>query len=440
MHHLSVFALGNKIRKHKKLFGNTFYLYLFQVVSYVLPLITIPYLVRVLGTNTFGILAFYSSLTLYFQVIVDYGFNLSATREVAIYKKDPKKISGMFFSVFTIKTSLMLTCALVLMVMVIAVPRFQDEKELCFWLYCGVAGTILFPIWLFQGMEDMKFITIFNLINRGTVSILYFIFIKSPHDYLWFAYLNTSGTILVGISSLIFAIKKYNIMIFFPQRSEYYSVLKSGFQIFISQLSVCLFTNTNTFLLGIFSNNQIVGVYAIAEKIIRAGISLTGPVGSAIYPMTSRLFEQSKEQALRFLRKIMIGGTGIFFLLSLCIFVFADILVLVVSGIKSVEIATLVRIMSILPMNVFLDNIFGTQIMLNIRLQKQFMFIIFIGGIFSVSLLMILVPLFNAMGSAFSFVFSEFMILIAMIIVVRKRGIRILASSIESHDFPAQYK
>ena len=322
----------------------------------------------------------------------------------------------------------MFGCALLLMAIVVFVPRFYAEKELCFWLYCGVAGTILFPYWLFQGMEDMKFITIFTLINRGIVSILYFVFIKNPHDYLWFAYLNTSGTILIGILSLGIAIKKYKITIALPPRAEYFSVLKSGFQIFISQLSVCLFTNTNIFLLGIFSNNQVVGAYAIAEKIIRAGISLAGPVVSAIYPITSRLFEQSKEQALRFLKKIMIAGAGAFFLLSLSIFVFADILVLVVSGIKSAEIAALVRIMAILPMNVFLDNIFGTQIMLNNRLQKEFMFIIFIGGMFSVALLMILVPPFNAMGSAFSFVFSEFAILLAMIFTVHKKGIRIMAS------------
>ena len=428
MHNLSVFAIGKKIRNNKKLFGNTFYLYLFQMVSYVLPLITIPYLVRVLGTNTFGIIAFFSSLILYFQVIVDYGFNLSATRDVAVYKKDLSKVSGLFFSVLAIKTALMLLCALVMLIIIITVPKVHAEKELCFWLYCGVAGTVLFPIWLFQGMEDMKFITVFNLINRGIVSILYFVFIKNPQDYLWYAYLNAAGAILIGIISIVVAYKKYSIKIFFPKRSEYISILKSGFQIFVSQLSVCLFTNTNTFLLGIFSNNQAVGMYAIAEKIIRAGISLTGPVGSAIYPMTSRLFAQSKEGALRFLKKIIIAGAGVFFFLSLIIFISADILVMVVSGSKSPEIAMLVRIMSILPMNVFFDNIFGTQIMLNMQLQKQFMFIIFIGGFLSVAILMILVPLFDATGSAISFVLSEFFILITMIITVRKKGIRILAA------------
>jgi polysaccharide transporter, PST family len=438
MHHLSVNTLRNKIRNNKKLFGNTVYLYVFQLVNYILPLITIPYLVRVLGTNTFGLVAFYSSLTIYFQVVVDYGFNLSATRDVAIYKTEPKKISCLFFSILTIKIALVLICALLLMVIVVAVPRFYTEKELCFWLYCGVAGTILFPYWLFQGMEDMKFITIFNLVNRGIVSILYFVFIKSPHDYLWFAYLNTSGTFLIGILSISIAINKYKITFSLPPRAEYFFVLKRGFQIFISQISVCLFTNTNTFLLGIFSNNQVVGAYAIAEKIIRAGISFTGPVGSAIYPKTSRLFELSKEQALRFLKKIMIAGACVFFLLSLCLFVFAEILVLLVSGVKSAEIAFLVRIMAILPLSVFLDNIFGTQIMLNNRLQKQFMFIIFIGGMFSVVLLMILVPPLNGIGSAISFVFSEVAILLAMIIAVRKKGIRIMASNEESKTFPAE--
>ena len=114
MHYLSIYALWEKIRNNKRLFGNTFYLYIFQVISYVFPLITVPYLVRVLGTDTFGIIAFFSSFILYFQVIVDYGFNLSATRDVAVYKNNPIKVSGLFFSVLAIKTALMFASALVL--------------------------------------------------------------------------------------------------------------------------------------------------------------------------------------------------------------------------------------------------------------------------------------------------------------------------------------
>jgi polysaccharide transporter, PST family len=418
MHWISITLLRNKVAANQAIFKNTLYLYIFQLVNYALPLVTIPYLIRVLGTNVFGIVAFYSSLILYFQVIVDYGFNLSATRQVALYKNNIIKISELFYAIIAIKSVLTFASTLILIVLIFCIPRFQAEKELCLWLFVGVTGSILFPYWIFQGMEDMKIITMFNVINRCSVSLLYFVFITSPQKYLWFAYLNSIGTILMGIIGAGVAIKKYHIRFLIPSRTECMTTIKDGFQIFVSQISVCLFTNTNTFLLGIFSNTHIVGTYAVAEKIIRAVISLTGPIGSSIYPRTSRIFSQSSVLAIEFLKKVTIFGVGIFSAFSLVLFIFADFFVIIVSGKASSEISALIRIMSILPVSVFLDNIFGTQIMLNLNMKKQFMWIIVFGGLLSVGLLLLLVPYFKATGSAISFVVSEFFILFFMIFIV----------------------
>ncbi len=179
-------------------------------------------------------------------------------------------------------------------------------------------------------------------------------------------------------------------------------------------------------MLGLFTNNLTVGKYAVADKIVRAIIGLTGPAGTAIYPRTAILFSQSRELAIRFLRKIIIGGSALFGVASIGLFIFADFLVLVVTGSRSAEIALFIRIMSILPVSVFFDNIYGTQIMLNVNLQKQFMRIILSGGLFSVLLLIILVPPLKGFGSATSFLLSELMILLLMVMAVRKTGIHIL--------------
>lgn len=413
------------VKKNKRLLGNTAYLYIFQFVNYIIPLITVPYLIRVLGTNTFGVIVFYSSLIIYFQIIVDYGFNLSATRQVSLLKGNNEGISRLFFSVIIIKILLIACCAVVLFFLIMYVPQINKEKYLCIWFYAGVMGSILFPMWLFQGLEDMKYITIFNCTNKFFACVFYFIFIKSPQDYLWFAYLNTGSTYLIGMVSISIALVKYNIKWHIPKRSEMYVSLREGFQIFVSQFSVCLFTNTNIFILGILTTPHIVGAYAVAEKIIRAVISLTGPIGSAIYPRVSQMFENSSKQALLFLKKISIAGSGIFGVMSILLFILADFLVVFVAGVPSKEISTLIRIMSLLPVTVFLDNIFGTQIMLNNNMKKQFMYIIVFGGIFSVMMLIILVPQLKGTGSAISFVSSEITILLAMILTVRKKGIRL---------------
>jgi polysaccharide transporter, PST family len=426
MNNIFKFVGISKFNEHKKLMSNTFSLYIIQAVNYLLPLIMIPYLIRVLGTETFGFIAFASSLTAYFQIIIDYGFNLSATREVSLHKRDVHWLSRQFFSVLFIKAALVLVCAIVFIVILYGIPRFNNEAALCIWLYIGIAGSILFPIWLFQGMEEMGYITFFNLLTKLLMTILYFLLIKGPNDYMWFAYLGAIGSWVINGVSFFVALKKFNLKLVFPEINFCIACLKEGFQIFITQVSVSLFTNTNTFLLGIFTNNQVVGKYAVAEKIVRAVIFLSAPVGSAIYPRISILFSESRILALRFLKKVFVVGTVIFGLISIALFVLADYFVLLVSGQRSNDIALLVRIMSVLPLSVFIDNIFGTQIMLNIGMKKQLMWIILIGGIISVLLQVTLVPHIKAMGSAIGFLGSEIAILVLMICTVRMAGIRLM--------------
>lgn len=415
-------------KKNQKLFGNTVSLYSLQVINYIIPLITIPYLIRALGTNIFGLLAFAGSLIAYFQMIVDYGFNLSATRDISIHRGDSIWISNFFCSVLAIKLFLAFVCNMLLLGFVILVPRFQPEISLYLWLYVTVVGSIFIPTWLFQGMERMAYLAIFNLITKIIATCLYFVFIKKPTDYMWFAYLNAGASVIVGVISLIFAIRIFQIKIILPNIASCKRCIKDGFQIFISQASVSLFTNTNTFILGIFTNNQIVGTYAVAEKIVRVVIMMTGPIGAAIFPRVSIMFSESRPKAIHFLKKVLISGSVIFGLISCCLFIFSDFIVSLITGTRSHEISLLIKIMAFLPLSISIDNIFGTQIMLNINLQKQFMQIILGGGILSICILFTLVPIFNAYGSAISFVISQFVILICMIFSVRKAGIRIMGN------------
>jgi len=379
-----------------------------------------------MGTEKFGFVAFAWSLMAYFQIVIDYGFNLSATREVSLHKQDTFWLSKQFFSILLIKGVLCLFCLIILGTIILTIPRFYDESLFYLVTFGGVAGTILFPVWFFQGMEEMGYITIFNLISKTIITVFYFILIKGPADYLWFAWLGVIASWSTGIVSFYIVIKRYNIHLTIPNIAYLKSCMSEGFQIFITQVSVSLFTNSNTFVLGLFTNNTIVGQYAIAEKIVRAVVFLSAPIGTAIFPHVSTLFAESKKRALEFLKKILIAGSSIFTLMSILLFIGADTLVWIVSGHKSGEISLLIKIMSILPLSVFVDNIFGTQILLNINLKNVFMWIIVVGGIFSLGLQILLVPIIKATGTATAFVVSELLMMFFMVIFVRKEGIRLL--------------
>jgi polysaccharide transporter, PST family len=430
---LLIDKIHGKLNNHRKLFVNISFLGLIQLSNYLLPLITVPYIIRALGTEKFGLIAFAQSFIAYFQVTVDYGFNLSATRQASILRNDHEKLSSLFFSVLVIKLIIGVFCSLIILTLCILLKQFHPEMELYLVLFAGVLGTIFFPTWLFQGKEEMGFITFFNLLNRSIITVLIFILIKTPNDYLLYAYLNSGAVWIIGITSSIIVLIRYRLK---PTRITLTMIKDSligGWEIFISQASVTLFTNTNTFFLGLFTNNQIVGVYAIADKIVRAVISLCGPVCNAIFPKVSLLFAESPKKALAFLQKALAGGSVIFGCLSFCLFIFAGLIVELITGTKHPDITLLIRIMSILPLSVFADNIYGTQIMLNINLKKKFMAIILGGGLCSLALLIVLVPHIQALGSAIAFVVSELFILIAMFISVKNAGINLLSQV--NHSF-----
>ena len=177
-------------------------LVLLQGVNYLLPLLSFPYLFRVLGVERYGLATFGYSLMQYFVMFTDFGFNLSATKYISEHRSDLQKINTYLNSAMIGRFILCVISFLFLLALVSCVDKFKIDSSL-YLLYFGIIlGNVMFPMWFFQGMENMKYITVFNIVAKSLSFIPFFIFIRKPEDYLYVPICYSTGFILAGLVSL----------------------------------------------------------------------------------------------------------------------------------------------------------------------------------------------------------------------------------------------
>lgn len=399
-----------------------------QAANYILPLITLPYLVRVLGPGKYGLIAFAQALTQYLITFSDYGFILSATRDISVNRDDPQKVSDIFSSVMTVKSILVAASFILLCSIVVFIPRFREDGRVYLYMFGVVFGNFLFPTWFLQGMEKMRYIAILNIVSKLIFTILIFVFIRNEGHYIYVPVINSFGYITAGVLSLWLIFKRFNVRFSLPRFGSVRRQLKSGWHVFVSRISISLYTTTNVFLLGLFANDAVVGYYAAGEKLIRVVISLFEPVFQALYPYISKLASISRERTIRNLRALLsfslIASFSIFF-----VFIFgAGRIVLLILGEKFIESAIIVRILSPLLFVVPVAYILANLTLLPFNLDKHFSRIYFSGGFINIFLLFVTLYLLKlgAVGAALSNLATEVVLAVMMYVVLEKHNIKVL--------------
>lgn len=401
--------------------SNIFSLSILQAANYLLPLITLPYLVRVLGPEYFGLIAFATATITYFILITDYGFNISATRQISIHRENLTKVSQIYSSVISIKLFLLFLSFVMLCLLILSIEKFSINAEVYFFTFTLVIGNCLFPVWVFQGLEEMHHITFLNVCSKLFFTVLVFLIVKEQSDYLFVPLLTGLGYILSGIWSLILIRGKYGINFSLQPISSIIFQLKEGYHVFFSTIIISFYTVSATFVLGIFTNNSTVGFFAAADRIIQAGKSIYTPIAQAIFPFISKKFEESKSKGMEFIFKASKWAGLLMLIISCCIFIFAEQIVLLVLGQEYISSILLVKIMSFLPVIISQSNIFGIQAMLNLGYGKEFLFFVSITALLGFVLGIFIIPLYSANGVAIILLLIELFITIMLAqYVIRK--------------------
>ena len=259
-----------------------------QIVNIILPLITLPYVLRIIGLDNYGIIALALALTAYFQSLTDFSFMITATRDVSIFKNSPEKLNIIFSKVIIIKSLFFLVSLLIIYLIVFLYPPFYENRLIFILTSSMLFGQILFPEWFFQGVEKMKFISILNVAIRVFFTINIFIFITQKDDFWIYPLLNSLGYIGAGIAGQYIVISKFKVKFRWIKVRYIKQTIVSNYPIFINQFFPTLYNNTSSFLLGIISGTYLVGLYTAIKKIVDLSISLLSIVSRVFYPFLNR--------------------------------------------------------------------------------------------------------------------------------------------------------
>ena len=390
----------------KRLFSNFVSLSVLQGANYILPLITFPYLVRVLGPSKYGLIAFAQAFIQYFNILTDYGFNLSATREISINREDKGKVSEIFSSVMIIKFALLILSFIIVTIIVFSFGKFKKDWLLYYLTFGMVIGQVLFPVWFFQGMERMKYITFLNITAKLIFTVCIFIFVHSVSDYIYVPLIRSLGFITAGVMALWIVFKEFKLRLSIPNLNVINYRLKEGWYIFLSEISGNLYGQGTIVILGIVSTNKIVGYYSVGEKLVKSIAGLSQPLAQAIYPFISKKTKEEIAYIFKNWGRIAVLVVLLFLILT---FLPTNIFYFYLVKIHNCNLQITIVLLFI-GMFFSILNVLKQPFVYALKLDKLNTRMYAFTGISFIPVCFLLSYLFNMIGTAISFLYVELVI------------------------------
>lgn len=383
-----------KSKEGKVLFENFASLGLVQFANYTLPLISLPYLVRVIGVEKFGIISMASVIILYFQTFVDFGFHYTAAKEVAQNQDNKIEISLVLSRTIIAQLLILSVCAIILTSLSFLIPYIQTNSLIIWLTFLKLPAHIFFPTWFFQGMEKMKYIAILNVINKSIFTLLIFIFIKDERDFIFYPALISLGYFISAFFAVIIILRKFNVRLYFPSFNELKTAYKCSYNVFLNLLFPNLYNNMSTLLLGFFHGDFIVGIYSAAKRFIQISEKVLDLFSKTAFPFLAR-----KIQMHHIYSQILLI---ISIAISLLLIIFADKVVIILFGGEFLKTIALLRILAISIVFIQLNKTYGINYLILVDKAKELRNISFWSSLFGLIATLILTYYFSAIGSCFA--------------------------------------
>jgi O-antigen/teichoic acid export membrane protein len=408
----------------RPLVSNALSLYAVQGLNYLVPLALVPYLLRTLGPLSYGAIAFAQALMGYAAVVTDYGFNLTAARDISIVRDDPAAVAKIYWATMAAKFILCSASFLVIALIVWITPTLRQSWAVTACCSVLVLGGIVFPQWYFQGLERLRETAVIQALAKIITAVAVVALVHSPGDTLAAAFI-LSAHQLAGVVAARCLGKSIAPALFIrPTAADVRDALTSGWHMFIGGASVTLYGHTNTFVLGVMCGEQAVAVYNVGYKLVFTLQGLVIPIIQAVYPRASMLFNRDPAQAWVLVTRVARLLMPAIAIASVLLAVLAPYIVDIVGGRPYADAVPVMRILCITPACITAALLLAQCVMVNMGLTKPLAHIYLAVGLINLVALPALVWGFAANGAAVSLVLAELLGPVLMIrsIAKNRRG------------------
>jgi len=414
-------SLLSEFRTNRQVMKNITWLTVLQFANYLIPILIIPYIVRVIGVNLFGKVSYAQNIISYFTLFVNFGFDYFATREISVNRENKEKTNYIFWSVIKLKIILFFISFCLFIALGISFDKIKYDFVLYLIVFSLNIGVVLFPTWFFQGIEDMGTMAVFNFLIKAIGLILTFLFVKKANDYLLYPLFLSLSYVVAGVISFIYVLKKYHFHFQFTSKSFDLDLLKKSSPIFLNNLFVSFYTLANLTILGFYKSDFEVGIYSGAYKIISAILMVTSmPLNTAVFPMISREFSHSIANGIRLLKRMIRYSSFLLIILFILLLLSSKIIIQVLLGNNFVESIPVFKIFSLLPLLVTVASLLTVQGLYGLQLQKYAPYVGFTIGIISISLNLFFIPKYGIVSTAWIWVASELIEILFVSFLLKK--------------------
>lgn len=392
--------------------------FILSATQFIFPLVTFPYVSRVLGAAANGKVAFASSVANYFMMVASLGIPTYGVRACAQVRNNIEKLSKTVKEIFLINSFVTFGVIISYIICIFAVPHFYDYKALLVINGINILLNVFGMNWVFQALEQYDYITVRSVSFKVLSIICMFLLVKKPEDYLVYAGIS----VFAAVGSYVLNFIRVQSYVDFSVRGPYEikKHIKPIFILFAQSLAVSIYTNLDTVMLGLMKSDVDVGYYHAAIKIKTILVSLVSSLGSVLLP---RMSFYAKEHMLDDFKRMMLKALNFTMLmaipLSMYFFLYGKESIIFLAGEEFIGAVVAMQLITIAVIPNGLTGVLGIQVLTAIEREKCVLISVVVGALADFFLNLFLIPQLGSSGAALATTVAEFIVAIVQIYYTR---------------------